>query len=74
MFRTQRVISCAGHDSDVICVECAPEENPAGDIEGACDAVLASVEDRRVNGGTREVVKVKTLSLIEVLVGSLVER
>ncbi len=71
MFRTQRVISCASHGADVICVECAPEENAAGKIEGACDAVLASVEDRRENGGTREVVRVKTLSLIEVLVGSL---
>jgi hypothetical protein len=72
MFRTQRVISCkSSHGSDVICVECAPEENPEGDVKGACDAVLASVEDRRENGGTREVIRVKTLSLIEVLVGSL---
>lgn len=71
MFRTQRVISCESHGADVICVECAPPENPEGDIKGACDAVLASVEDRRVNGGTCEVVKVKTLSLIEVLVSSL---
>ena len=73
MFRTQRAIavSCESHDSEVICVECAPEENPAGDIEGACDAVLASVEDRRENGGTQEVIRVKTLSLIEILVGSL---
>jgi hypothetical protein len=52
-------------------VECAPEENADGKIEGACDAVLASVVDRRENGGTREVIRVKTLSLIEALVGSL---
>ena len=71
MFRTKRVISCASHGSDVICVECAPPENSSGDIEGACDAVLASVEDRRSNGGARAVIKVRTLSLIEVLVGSL---
>ncbi len=71
MFRTERVTLCASHGSDVICVECAPEENPSGDIKGACDAVLASVEDRRENGGTREVIRVKTLSLIEALVGSL---
>ena len=71
MFRTKRVISCVSHGSKVICVECAPPENPSGDIEGACDAVLASVEDRRENGGGREVIRVTTLSLIEVLVGSL---
>ena len=69
MFRTQRVISCESHGPDVICAECAPEEN--SEIEGACVAVLASVEDRRENGGTREVIRVKTLSLIEALVGSL---
>jgi hypothetical protein len=70
MFRTQRVISCeSSRGSNVICEECAPEENQ--EIEGACVAVLASVEDRRENGGTIEVIRVKALSLIEALVGSL---
>jgi hypothetical protein len=32
---------------------------------------LASVEDRRENGGAQAVVRSKTLSLIEILVGSL---
>lgn len=63
MFRTQRVISHENHEDK----KCDNEEN----IEGACAAVLASVEDRRENGGTREVIRVKTLSLIEALVGSL---
>ena len=71
MFRSERVIVCASHGSDVICVECAPAENPEGDIECACDAVLASVEDCRENGGDQSVVRSKTLSLIEILVGSL---
>ncbi len=67
---SKRVIVCAGHGSDVICVG-SSVENPESDLRVACDAVLASVEDRRENGGTREVVRVKTLSLIELLVGSL---
>ncbi len=72
MLRSERVIvTCVSHGSDVICVECAPAENSEGDIRGACDAVLASVEDRRENGGAQAVVRSKTLSLIEILVGSL---
>ncbi len=71
MFRAKSVIACASHGSNVICVECSSEENADGKIEGACDAVLASVVDRRENGGAREVIRVKTLTLIEALVGSL---
>ena len=40
-------------------------------IEMACDEVLASVEDRRANGGAVETIQTKTLSLIELLFADL---
>jgi len=54
--------------------EIVVEDSPEGRricIQGACDDVLASVEDRRANGGAVEVIRTKTLSLIELLFADL---
>jgi len=62
------IITCPHHKKKESCAECAGEK---GHIKGACDAVLASVKDRRSNGGTKAVIRAKTISLIEMLVDDL---
>lgn len=57
---------CPHHADDMQCEECAPEQRTAC-LEDACDAVLASVHDRRENGGTAATVRAKAFTLIEQL-------
>jgi len=59
------IITCPHGEKKESCAECA------GHIKGACDEVLASVKDRRTNGGTKAVIRSKTISLIEMLVDDL---
>jgi len=49
------------------CEKCEPAHSKNG-IDGACAEVLASVQDRRDNGGAASTVRAKALSLIELLV------
>ena len=49
------------------CDKCAPAHSKNG-IDGACAEVLASVQNRRDNGGAASTVRAKALNLIELLV------
>lgn len=67
--RSQTTLTECGCDAD--CGEkCKPSQRKEC-IDGACEEVLDSVQDRRDNGGAAQVIRTKALNLIELLFADL---
>lgn len=68
MFKRSQPVASKCEQDDSGCGKCeTPDAHDDACIDGACEDVLASIQDRRDNGGTAKTVRDKAFHLIELL-------